>query len=92
VFRLSDQTHEYYLLMENIENQEGFFKNFPAQHSKILMAVESHEAVGAKLAMEEHLEFAEKELLGKTVVDYPKPHEKKGSTKHKGGQNVYQNL
>jgi len=92
VTRLLFQTHKYYLLMENIENQDGFFKKFLAQHSKILTAVESHNAEGAKLAMEEHLEFAEKELLGKMVVDYPKPHKKKGGNKHKGEGNVYQSL
>jgi len=90
VTRLLFQTHKYYLLMENIEIQEGFFKKFLAQHSKILLAVESRNVEGAKKAMEEHLEFAEKELLSKMVVDYPMPLERKGFNKHKGGQNVYQ--
>ena len=45
-----------------------------------------------KRAMEEHLEFAEEELLDKMVVGYPKPHKKKGFDRNKGGQNVYQNL
>ena len=92
VTRLLFQTHKYYLRMENIENQEEFFKKFLAQHTKILMAVESHNEEGAKKAMEEHLEFAERELLGKMVVDYSKPHKKKGFNRNKGGQNVYQNL
>ena len=82
VTRLLFQTHKYYLLMENIEKQEGFFKKFLAQHSKILLAVESHNGEGAKKAMEEHLEFAEKELLGKMVVDYPKSLKKKGGNQH----------
>jgi len=76
--------------MENIEIQESFFKKFLAQHGKILLAVESHNVEGAKKAMEEHLEFAEKELLGKMVADYPKPLKRKRFNKHKGGQNVYQ--
>jgi GntR family transcriptional repressor for pyruvate dehydrogenase complex len=90
VTRLLFQTHKYYLLMENIEIQEGFFEKFLAQHGKILLAVESHNVEGAKKAMEEHLEFAEKELLNKMVVDYPKPLKRKGFNKHKGGQNAYQ--
>ena len=90
VTRLLFQTHKYYLRMENIENQEGFFKKFLAQHNKILTAVESHDAEDAKKAMEEHLEFAEKELLGKMGVGYPKPIKKRGFNKHKGGENVYQ--
>ena len=81
VTRLLFQTHKYYLLMENIENQEAFFEKFLAQHRKILLAVESHNAAGAKKAMEEHLEFAEKALLGKMGVGDPKPLKKKGFTK-----------
>ena len=89
VTRLLFQTHKYYLRMENIENQEEFLKKFLAQHSKILTAVESHNAEGAKKAMEEHLEFAEKELLGKMVIGYRKPLRKRGFNKNKGGQNAY---
>jgi len=87
VTRLLFQTHKYYLLMENIEIQEGFFKKFLAQHSKILLAVESRNVEGAKKAMEEHLEFAEKELLSKMVVDDPELHGERGFNKPKGGQN-----
>jgi len=73
VTRLLFQTHKYYLLMENITGWEGFLKKILAQHRKILRAVESHKAESAKKAMEEHLEFAEKELWGRVAVDYPKP-------------------
>jgi len=66
------QTHKYYSLLETNQELGGFLKNILAQHKKILRAVEAHDAVLAKEAIKEHLDYTEKELLGRMSLDYSK--------------------
>jgi GntR family transcriptional repressor for pyruvate dehydrogenase complex len=66
------QTHKYYSLLDGNQDLEGYLKIILAQHKKILRAVEIHDAVSAREAIKEHLDFAEKELLGRVSLDYSK--------------------
>ncbi len=66
------QTHKYYSLLDANQDLEGYLKIILAQHRKILRAVEIHDAVSAREAIKEHLDFAEKELLGRVSIDYSK--------------------
>ena len=58
------QTHRYYSFLKHDEEFETFLKTIFDQHRKILKAVESHDALSAKKAIKEHLDYAEKKLLG----------------------------
>jgi len=66
------QTHKYYSLLERNEDLEEFLATVFTQHKKILEAIEAHDPESARRAIKEHLEFTEKEMLGRMVGDYPK--------------------
>jgi DNA-binding FadR family transcriptional regulator len=64
VIGLLFQTHRYYSFLKHDEEFETFLRNIFDQHGKILKAIESHDVSSAKEAIKEHLDYAEKKLLG----------------------------
>jgi DNA-binding GntR family transcriptional regulator len=69
VTELLFQTHRYYSFLKHDQEFETFLKNIFDQHRKILKAVESHDVLSAKEAIKEHLDYAERKLLGSLEVD-----------------------
>jgi len=66
------QSHKYYSLMEQQKPLTTDIEKIMKDHKKILRAIESHDAEAAKEAMKEHLDDAERTLLGK-VGQEPAP-------------------
>ena len=67
------QTHRYYSYLEHRENQadglKGFLREVTTQHKEILQEVERHDADRTREAMKRHLDFTEKELLGRVIFN-----------------------
>lgn len=63
------QTYRYYSFLKHDEEFGTFLKNIFDQHRKILKAVESHDVLSAKEAIKEHLDYAERKLLGSVDGD-----------------------
>ena len=63
------QTYKYYSLLEV---NEQISKNILSQHKEILRVIDSHDPAAAREAMKNHLDYAEKQLIGEVEKDLPK--------------------